>query len=212
MICLDIRFGYQWSQGLPQYDTKYCFLRDISKPSAEACQKRFGRELLSIRLSRLRARHGIEVLPEIRRRIQTADVLLFDLDRLNPNVLIELGIALSTPNSGPAVFILLEEGQDIPSDLKGYLVTYYRKSKDYSLVDSAGFRSALNSELLLRARAKGISTEHYRGKIQEEGVDLQDSIQLESTEIGHTADSILSGKGPEKESAMMRKKNEKRNR
>jgi hypothetical protein len=198
MIYLDLRFGYSWSSGLPQHDPKYCFLRDIAKPSAEACQKRFGRDLLSVRLSRLRARHGIEVLPEIRRRIQNADVLLFDLDRWNPNVLIELGIALSAPNLGAAVFILLEEGQDIPSDLNGYLVTYYRKSKNYSLVDPAGFRSALYSELLQRARAKGISTEQHGGKIQEEGVELQDSIHKESPAIGQTVDSIISRKEPRK--------------
>ncbi|MFN5960380.1 MAG: hypothetical protein ACK5CW_02725, partial [Verrucomicrobiota bacterium] len=114
MIALNIHIAYEWGGELAQNSLKYGFLRDLAKSVAQDCQRREGHQSLSIRLARLRGRHGAEVLPEIRRRIQSADVRLFDIADWNPTVLVELGIALAQPHGGPAVFIFLKEDQKIP--------------------------------------------------------------------------------------------------
>lgn len=159
MAHLNIRIAYPWGKGATSKDQKYLFLKGLVRNTASAVEKMAVLEgaAIQVSVSRLRARHGVEILAEIRRRIRSADVLLFDLDNENPNVLIELGIALSSIENAPAIFILLKEGQKIPSDLSGYLITFYREIEDYRLVDSSGFTAALRSELMARAREKGIS-------------------------------------------------------
>jgi hypothetical protein len=159
MTTLEIRFGYAWSKKKLKDDPKYVFLKSLADKTAKAVEAMAARDgdNVVVNLSRLRARHGVEILSELRKRIYSADVLLFDLDGENANVTLELGMALAFAKSedNAALFILVKQGQIVPSDLSGFLVTYYDETEDYSLTDPSGFTAALRSELIQRARSKG---------------------------------------------------------
>ena len=122
--------------------------------------KNQGRYPLLVYYGRLRARHGASVIGGIVRRIQEADLLLFDFTDLNHNVLFEAGCAVSTkgPDSGQ-VFILMARDQfnSIPSDLIGFMVTLL---EDGRLVDGPGFRAALLASIITAARDRGMWEDH----------------------------------------------------
>jgi len=87
---------------------------------------------LNITYSRLRSTSGTFVFNSIRQRISTADVVIFDITQFNPNVMIELGMALEmqlAQESVAKVFLILEaksfEPTLLPSDLAGYFLTNY---------------------------------------------------------------------------------------
>lgn len=181
MIHLNFHYAYSWDKSRPSDDLKYVFLREIAKGAASAVMKMRSPDGVPIGVnpSRLRARHGDLLLDQIRRRIREADVLLFDLEGQNANVMFELGLALADPLDGPAVFILMPEADSPPSDLAGYLFSKYRVTEDYSLVDPNGFHAALRSALIDRARRKGVDLS-WRGK-PEPGDDALD----DETEFAH---------------------------
>ena len=162
---LNLHFAYAWEAGQPDDDPKYRFLRGIAEVAATTVMKMRGPEggSIGVNYSRLRARHGALLLDEIRRRIQAADVLLFDLEGRNANVMFELGLALADPTSGPTVFILMPERDTAPSDLAGYLFSKYHVTEDYHLVDPSGFHAALRSALIDRARRKGVDLSWREG-------------------------------------------------
>jgi hypothetical protein len=155
-VLLNIRFGYPWRDGIPEDDLKYQFLRNLGAGAGEAVERVRGPngQRLRVRTARLRGLHGAAILDDIRRRIFDSDVLLFDLGGTNSNVLIELGMALACSENNRAVFVLLPEGAPVPSDLSGYLVTYYRETDEYRVVDHRGFHAALRAALFNRARSK----------------------------------------------------------
>jgi hypothetical protein len=157
---LIIRYGYCWARlQAPERDPKYVFLKGIADSGASAIAGMVAEkgEKVKVDQSRLRVRHGAAVLDNIRLRIRSADVLFFDLDGENPNVMLELGIALANPEEGRFIFLLQKEGQKIPSDLNGYLISFYQESDEYKLVDPRGFYAALRSALIERAKRKGIT-------------------------------------------------------
>jgi hypothetical protein len=159
MTRLSIRYGYPWENNSPCEDAKYFFLKHIAESGAAAIESMIGpnNERVEVVCSRLRGQHGCLILSNIRTRIQSADVLLLDLDGYNANVMLELGMALSNSENGQFIFLLLKEGQSIPSDLSGYLISFYQETEDYALVDANGFHAALRSALVKRAQFKGIA-------------------------------------------------------
>lgn len=179
MIHLNLHYAYAWEKILPVEDPKYLFLRGIATGAASAVMKMRSPQGASIGVnsSRLRARHGALLLDQIRRRIREADVLLFDLEGRNANVMFELGLALADPLSGPGVFILLPEGESPPSDLSGYLFSKYRVTEDYSLVDPSGFHAALRSALIDRARQKGVDLSWRNAEPRDDATDEEPSGQ-----------------------------------
>jgi hypothetical protein len=156
---ISVLFGYPWdSKNRPANDVKYNFLHGIIKKGTAGMEKMIGEggERVTVTNSRLRGKHGAPILDDIRSRIHAADVLIFDLDECNPNVLLELGVALANPLEGKFVFILMKERQRIPSDLSGYLISYYKVTHEYTLVDPLGFYAALRSAVIERAKRHGI--------------------------------------------------------
>jgi hypothetical protein len=168
-VILNIYFGYEWKKERTEKDPKYQFLKRVTTVAAAAVSGMRGLngERIHVNCSRLRARHGAPLLDVIRRRIQLADVLLFDLQELNPNVMFELGLALANPSEDRAVFILLPEGHSSPSDLAGYLLSFYRETDEYSLVDSQGFNAALRSAMIHCVRKKGVQLSWAKKKTPE---------------------------------------------
>ena len=83
--------------------------------------------------SRLRATCGSFVFSSIRDRMTSAYAIIFDITDYNPNVMLELGIALELQQNiehAAKVFLIAhsENYSDtiLPSDLKGYFLTTYK--------------------------------------------------------------------------------------
>jgi len=128
---------------------------------------------LRVTVGRLRGRHGCTVSGAILKRIEEADVLVFDISGRNPNVHFELGCAVAKKgiDSG-RIFIFCKSGDEndggnqeefrAPSDIGGFLFTRYslvsnstKGLNSYAkLEDSSGFKAALRSTLIEAACEK----------------------------------------------------------
>ena len=149
-VSINVRVGYAW-QKFPDdgidganvlHDTFWQSLKKLFKPTCAGLEKRRN---VRVDFGRLRASHGRLVWPSIEKRIENADVLLFDvaeaplkhipakgvvefpkvLESLNGNVLLEIGYALGR---GKRVMLMCPKHlfELIPSDLKGFLWTVYK--------------------------------------------------------------------------------------
>ena len=95
-----------------------------------------GKELsipeVKIFYSRLRATSGSFVINSIRNRMQSAYAIIFDITDFNPNVMLELGIALELQQRTDCtakVFLICRAEKYchklLPSDLSGYFLSTY---------------------------------------------------------------------------------------
>jgi len=86
---------------------------------------------VKIRYNRLRATAGSFLIDGIAKRITNSDAIIFDISSSNPNVMLELGIALDSARrlNGANVFIICKgesvQKVNIPSDLQGYFISLY---------------------------------------------------------------------------------------
>ena len=138
-------------------DKRWAFLRGLIKNVMDECQARVsaaqGQHKLDIRLHRLRGRQGMNLLSTLRDRIERADVLVMDLAGGNPNVLLEVGmaVAMHKAESG-ALMILKPKNEPWPSNLQGIVYCNYHQSLRRGLDDQAGFRAALRTQILKVAK------------------------------------------------------------
>ena len=138
-------------------DRRWLFLRSLIKKVIDECHSRVrtspGAHELDIRLHRLRGRQGMSLLSTLRERIQRADALVMDLAGHNPNVLIEVGMAVAMyKGESGALIILKPRNEPWPSNLQGIVYCNYDKSLRHGLEDQAGFRAALRTRLLKVAK------------------------------------------------------------
>jgi hypothetical protein len=129
------------------------------KKVIDECQARVrtspGEYKLEIHLHRLRGRQGMNLLSTLRDRIARADALVIDLAGHNPNVLIEVGIAVALHKVESGGLIILKPKSDPwPSNLQGIVYCNYDKSLRRGLEDQAGFRAALRTRILNVARER----------------------------------------------------------
>jgi hypothetical protein len=94
--------------------------------------KLFHENAPKIRYNRLRATAGSFLLDGIRKRIIDSNAIIFDISGFNPNVMLELGIAVQAAheNVNSAKVYIICQGKDfaeaqIPSDLFGYFISLY---------------------------------------------------------------------------------------
>jgi hypothetical protein len=101
---------------------------------------------------RLRASAGKTMLDSIIKRIEKANVVIIDITHPNPNVFLELGIAIYYSKQNPAFsFYLIKEKQegkkptdDLPSDLQGLFITQYSiKGGKVSFDDGGSLRMSI---------------------------------------------------------------------
>jgi hypothetical protein len=134
-------------------DRRWAFVRNLITNVIDECHSRGraapGEYKLDIRLHRLRGRQGMNLLSTLRDRIRRADALVMDVAGHNPNVLIEVGmaVALYKGESG-ALIILKPKNETWPSNLQGIVYCNYDKSLRRGLQDQAGFRAALRTRIL----------------------------------------------------------------
>ena len=101
---ITIRIAYEWTdrnrkpKAAPP-DKRYAFIRDqiklVAKEVANRVTKHKGNFDLSVHIGRMRALHGSELLPRFRELCNTTDIIVFDITGENPNVMLELGMAMS---------------------------------------------------------------------------------------------------------------------
>jgi len=138
-------------------DRRWAFLRGLIKKVIDECHSRVraspGEYKLDIRLHRLRGRQGMNLLSTLCERIERADALVMDLAGHNPNVLIEVGIAVAMhKGESGALIILKPKNEPWPSNLQGIVYCNYDKSLRQGLEDQAGFRAALRTRVLKVAK------------------------------------------------------------
>jgi hypothetical protein len=182
---ISIRVGYDWGSNEPnsKAQKRWSFIRDLISDAIVELNKRqhkLKKAPLNVRLARMRAIHGGEVLGTFIKRCKDSDILVFDISTENPNVMLELGLAIAAKKSCPCIYVFHEqkggefEVKDIPSDLRGYFITSYRKADSksgdtYKLVDQRGFKSSLMARISEVARDKGLMVD--KPGLDEEEVD-----------------------------------------
>ena len=174
---ITLRIGYEWTdrKGEPKAfpsGVRYEFIREqiksvVSEVSVRQLKnKRHAAFAFNVYVARMRARHGAEILPRFRELTEKTDILAFDITGHNPNVMLELGMALAIKAHQPGhIFIFKERTVDetsIPSDIGGYFITYFRadhsgpKPCRLKLEDADGFRAALGNVITDVARERGM--------------------------------------------------------
>ncbi len=159
-ICVSCPWTRRGKSTVPiRQDKRWAFLRELITKVIDECKRRGetapGKHKLDIRLYRLRGRQGMHLLSTLRDRIQRADALVVDLAGRNPNVLLEVGMAVGT-NKGEsgALIILKPKNEALPSNLQGIVYCNYDKSLTKGLEDKAGFRAALRTRILKVAKER----------------------------------------------------------
>ena len=132
-----ISSGYQW---LNKNDsTKASHSETAIKHLVNGIKDSFKKQesIYKINYRRLRASAGKNILDSIIKRIESSNVIIFDITDFNRNVLIELGIALyyCSKNRDISIYIIKEKGSksvtaDLPSDLQGYFISEYAIEKE----------------------------------------------------------------------------------
>lgn len=161
-------------------DKKWKRLRELIKKVTGDVEKRLenrpGERKLEIQIKRLRGQHGQFILKALLDRIEQGDILIVDIGgerhgEYNPNVLIELGIALGMGKlDSENLFILKPVSLTWPSDLHGILYTDYEVNDDsLKLKDAVGFHAALRGTLMNLARQKNMLGDVKQATVSIEG-------------------------------------------
>ena len=182
---ISIRVGYDWGSGQSANaaNQRWNFIRNLIKTTIDETnrrQHRLKKEPLTVRLARMRAIHGGEVLGTFIKRCKDSDILVFDISTENPNVMLELGLAIAAKESQPCIYVFHEQKgikfdiTNIPSDLRGYFITSYRKADSksgdtYRLVDLSGFKSSLMARIREVARNNEVIVD--KAGLEEEEAD-----------------------------------------
>jgi predicted nucleotide-binding protein len=97
----------------------------------------------------------MQLLSTLRDRIERADLLVMDLAGGNPNVLLEVGMAVAMRKAESGALIVLKpKNEKWPSNLQGIVYCDYDKSLRRGLEDQAGFRAALRTQILKVAKER----------------------------------------------------------
>ncbi len=162
LLKVIIKVGYAWSGTSPvQDDSGWTHIRDFARERAKEAGSRLksmsdiGKLDAVAEVRRLRATAGRPITERIIEAVDEADILIFDISDApckkcpdpskglncpNPNVCIEMGIALA---KGKQMFLIKEGSHKAPSNLQGFYVSSYEAS-------SAG-KLPMNKDPSLRA-------------------------------------------------------------
>lgn len=135
-------------------------IRQISSRLGKYHDKNIDSQKVKLFYSRLRPTSGTFILSSIRERMSTAYALIFDLTNFNPNVMLELGIALELQShiKDPARIFLIANAENysdalLPSDLRGYFLTTYKidsKTQKITLGDNGSIVMSIVSNIIER--------------------------------------------------------------
>lgn len=149
-------------------DTRWTELRSLleavkKEVETRASRRKPGHRKLDIRINRLRGLHGQNLLSILNERIDRCDVLIADIGNsdcsyFNPNVLLELGMAIGLKKlESRGVYVFKPKNLPSPSDISGVITTDYTlKAGTLKLEDKRGFTAALRTRLLELAEQRGM--------------------------------------------------------
>jgi hypothetical protein len=92
---LIVVFGYQFASAHYQADKLRTNLQSSFQRAVDRYNQRGGRDQISLQFRPLAAGYGEHLFNQISRDIISADIAVFDTSDLNPNVMIEMGVALT---------------------------------------------------------------------------------------------------------------------
>jgi hypothetical protein len=81
---------------------------------------------IELRFEKLTGAYGEHILTNIMRSIGNSNIAIFEVSDLNPNVMLELGVALG--RNVPPLLLREERSPPPPSDLEGFTWVAYEKS------------------------------------------------------------------------------------
>ena len=148
---LHVVFGFQFES--THYDTENLKqnVEEMFQNAVEAYNKLPDAATVELIFQPLAAGYGEHLFNEIVRDIISADIAVFDTSDLNPNVMLEMGVALTW---GVRVLPIKEENcPEPPSDISGQTWVKYRGSGS-EFVDS-GHKNKLYRMVERAARKKG---------------------------------------------------------
>jgi hypothetical protein len=120
---LAVIFGYQWES--THYDTNK-LIDALTDEFRRALAESAAAGRLSLDFTPLKGGYGEHLFNQIARSIIAADIGVFETSDLNPNVMIEMGVALTW---GTRVHPIREQSTDPPpSDISGQTWASYRDS------------------------------------------------------------------------------------
>lgn len=144
-ICISFPWTKRSRSTVPlRQDRRWAFLREVVNKVIAERETRSrvlpGEHKLDIRLYRLRGRQGMHLLSTLRDRIERDDALVMDLAAHNPNVLLEVGMAVAMKKGESGALIILKpKHKALPSNLQGLVYCSYDKSLRKGLEDQTGF-------------------------------------------------------------------------
>jgi hypothetical protein len=183
---LVVAFGYQWNS--EHYDADV-LLKNIEKMFAEALDAvghRLPNPRTRLDFRALRAGYGGHLFNQIARDIIGSDITVFDTSDMNPNVMIEMGVALTW---GVRVLpIRSAKAPETPSDISGQTWAIYNVA-GASWEDSEHAKK-LEKMIELALRRKPVAASPAaRGRAKEtHGRDPIDSVRGELEAALHTAE------------------------
>jgi hypothetical protein len=155
-----ISSGYQWTNSADLGNLSIGSVSEMAvKKIVESVLKDKGISVISPFLvyKRLGASAGRLLFDGVYSKIKNADILIFDISESNPNVFIELGIALALQreNMSKRVFLIGRKNKEIssiekllPSDLQGAFVSeYVFKKGEITFKDRNSLRSSMIKEI-----------------------------------------------------------------
>jgi hypothetical protein len=130
---LKVVLGYQFESNHYKSDELHQMLERDFLAAVQMYNATGGHELVALELSPLSAGYGEHLFNEIAREVISADIAVFETSDLNPNVMLELGVALTW---GVRVLrIKLKERPRPPSDISGQTWADYQSGNAYVFVD-----------------------------------------------------------------------------
>ncbi|GJM08444.1 MAG: hypothetical protein DHS20C11_07200 [Lysobacteraceae bacterium] len=129
---LNVVLGYQFVSDHYDSDQLKVNLEDMFKGAVDSYQAKPGALKFSLNFRALAAGYGEHLFNEIARDIIAADIAIFDTSDLNPNVMVEMGVALTW---GVRVLPIKRKGcAKPPSDISGQTWADYSDSA-YTFAD-----------------------------------------------------------------------------
>jgi hypothetical protein len=145
--------GYQFRSDAYDSNRLVSHVRDHFNQAVAIYNRLKGHENITLEFVPLRAGYGEHLFNQIARDIIAADIAVFETSDLNPNVMIELGVALTW---GIRVLPVREAGRQVPpSDISGQTWASYQDS-GLKFLDG-DFRESLVTmiERVMRRKAAG---------------------------------------------------------
>lgn len=139
--CLVVVFGFQFESETYESDRLISNVQAVFEAAVDEYNQEPGHSPISLDFRSLRAGYGEHLFNEIARDIISSDIAVFETSDMNPNVMIEMGVALTW---GTRVLPIKEERKPKPpSDISGQTWADYRDS-------AAEFVAADHKEKLIR--------------------------------------------------------------